>query len=70
MRTIRKLRDTPEWPQIRGQLRRAGFDPNGVARLGEAEGDALDHVELIREFEEAFSIELKIASRKNEDSLK
>jgi len=30
----------------------------------------LDHVQLIREFEEAFSIELQIASRKNEDSLK
>jgi len=29
----------------------------------------LDHVELIMAFEEAFSIELKIDSRKNEDSL-
>ncbi len=70
MRIIRKLRDTPEWPQIRDQLRKTDFDPNGVAKLGEAEGDSLDHVELIMAFEEAFNVELKIDSRKSEDALK
>jgi acyl carrier protein len=70
MRIIWKLRDTPEWPQIRDQLRKAGMDPDAVAKLGEAEGDSLDHVELIMAFEEAFNIELKIDSAKKEDSLK
>ena len=70
MGTVRKLRDTPEWPQIRDQLRKAGMDPNAVAKLGEAEGDSLDHVELIMAFEEAFDFELKIDSRKKEGSLK
>jgi len=70
MRIIRKLRDTPEWPQIRDQLRKAGFGPNAVAKLGEAEGDSLDHVELIMAFEEAFNIEIKIESPSKEDSLK
>jgi acyl carrier protein len=70
MRIIRKLRDTPEWPQIRHQLRKAGMDPNAVAKLGEAEGDSLDHVELIMAFEKAFNIELKIDSRKKEGSVK
>jgi acyl carrier protein len=70
MRIIRKLRDTPEWTQIRDQLRKADFDPNAVAKLGEAEGDSLDHVELIMAFEEAFNIELKIDSRKKEGSLR
>ncbi len=70
MRVIRKLRDTPEWPQIRDQLRKAGMDPNAVATLGESEGDSLDHVEIIMAFEEAFKIEIKIDSRKKEDSLR
>jgi acyl carrier protein len=63
MRIIRKLSDTPEWPQIRDQLRKAGFDPNAVAKLGEAEADSLDHIELIMAFGEAFNIELKIDSQ-------
>lgn len=70
MRIIRKLRDTAEWPQIRDQLRKAGLDPNAVAELGELEGDSLDHVEIIMSFEEAYNLEIKIDSRKNEDSLK
>ena len=70
MRVIRKLRDTPEWPQIRDQLRKVGMDPNAVATLGESEGDSLDHVEIIMAFEEAFNIEIKIDSRKKEDSLR
>jgi acyl carrier protein len=69
-RIVRKLRDTPEWPQIRAQLRNAGFNPNAATELGEAEGDSLDPVELIIAFEEAFNIGLKIDSRKKEDSLK
>jgi acyl carrier protein len=34
------------------------------------EGDSLDHVESAMAIEETFNLELKIDSRKNEDSLK
>jgi acyl carrier protein len=70
MGEIRKLRDSPEWPQIRDQLRKAGMDPNTVALLGESEGDSLDHVEIIMALEEAFNIELNIKSPGKEDSLR
>ena len=70
MGTVRKLRDTPEWPQIRDQLRKAGLDPNAVANLGELEGDSLDNIEMIMAIEEAFNIEIKIDSSSKEDSLK
>jgi acyl carrier protein len=70
MGTIRKLRDTPEWSQIRDQLRKVGFDPNAVAILGESEGDSLDHVETIIAFEGSFNIKFKFESLSKEDSLK
>lgn len=55
MAQIRKFRDSPEWQEIRRELKEAGMDPNVIAEIGEMEGDSLDLVETTMAFEEAFA---------------
>lgn len=37
-------------------MKEAGMDPNGIAEIGEIEGDSLDLVETAITLEEAFSL--------------
>jgi len=58
MSTVQKLRDLPEWQQLRRALKEKGVDPNVIAEIGEREADSLGSVELIMAFEEALGITL------------
>ncbi len=50
-----KLRDLPEWQEIRKNVEESGMDPNEIAEIGEMDRkNSLDLIDMVMALQEAF----------------